>query len=571
MSVPPSRERDQFRRLVRMSFGRLLDAAIGSREIGAEHFVIWSAALMMTPPLFYTVLRTSAYPWIRFRSLELLQQVALADRLFFVLWSMLAAMLVVTVLWDALMPDLADQQVLGVLPVRTRTVAAARLFAAMSVGIVFAVAIALPTAVLYGISGAAHPVIGTIPSVFVGHLAATVLAAMFVYSALLVARGLLVTMFGAALAGKFALLMQFVSVLALFEVFMFLPGIVGGLVSDLLGGRERLAAWPPGWFIAVYAGLAGPKPELIGAAAGRAWRLTLLALLLAAAAYIVPARRNARRAIEARELSPRSSLVSGVIGLTALVLLRSEPSRALFRFTALSLMRNRRQLLRVATYLGFGVAIAGTRIISAIGRNRPVPFDAPHDFLIAIPLVLTFALVLGLRSAFAAPTDPAANWVFRLTSGRGATACASASAAVLVASGVVPLTAITAVTATALWGSATGVSLAVMHLASGVLLAVVVAHPIHFIPFTHLAAPNPAAVKVGLPIAMAGLHVFAFRLDDLQLLALGSPRGVLAYAAVALALAVAAGSARSRRGPTELSFEAPVDEAAQLRLSGSTG
>ena len=41
------------------------------------------------------------------------------------------------------MPDLADQQVLGVLPVRTRTVAAARLFAAMSVGIVFAVAIAM--------------------------------------------------------------------------------------------------------------------------------------------------------------------------------------------------------------------------------------------------------------------------------------------------------------------------------------------------------------------------------------------------------------------------------------------
>ena len=106
-----------------MSFGRLMDAALASREVAAEYFVIWSAALLVMPPLFYTVQRASAYPWIRRRSLDLLQQVALTDRLFFVVWSMLAAMLIASVLWDALFPDQTDQQILGVLPVRSRTVA----------------------------------------------------------------------------------------------------------------------------------------------------------------------------------------------------------------------------------------------------------------------------------------------------------------------------------------------------------------------------------------------------------------------------------------------------------------
>ena len=50
-----------------------MDAALASREVAAEYFVIWSAALLVTPPLFYAVQRTSAYPWIRRRSLDLLQ------------------------------------------------------------------------------------------------------------------------------------------------------------------------------------------------------------------------------------------------------------------------------------------------------------------------------------------------------------------------------------------------------------------------------------------------------------------------------------------------------------------
>jgi hypothetical protein len=46
---------------------------------------------------------------------------------------------------------------------------------------------------------------------------------------------------------------------------------------------------------------------------------------------------------------------------------------------------------------------------------------------------------------------------------------------------------------------------------------------------------------------------------------------VLTYVLVGLVMALIIGNARTRRRPVELSFEPAVEEAAQLRLSGSTG
>ena len=64
--------------------------------------------------------------------------------------------------------------------------------------------------------------------------------------------------------------------------------------------------------------------------------------------------------------------------------------------------------MTLATYLGLGLALAGTRLLSARVRGRPLPLDQPFDYLLAIPLVLTFALVLGVRAAFAVPADSSA-------------------------------------------------------------------------------------------------------------------------------------------------------------------
>ena len=137
-----------------------MDAALGSREIAAEHFVIWGGALVATPTLLYVVRTTSAYPFLRWRSLEALQMVALGDRLFFIVWAMLVGMLLVSLLWEGLYPDRTDQQILGVLPVSPRMVAAARVATALGAALAILTAIVVPTAVFYAATSGVHPVLG---------------------------------------------------------------------------------------------------------------------------------------------------------------------------------------------------------------------------------------------------------------------------------------------------------------------------------------------------------------------------------------------------------------------------
>ena len=155
-----ARSTRQFVRLVRLSLRRLQDAALASRDVDADQFVLWGAALLATPLLFNTVTWTSRYPWLRHRSLEALHDAVLADRLFFVTWPMLVMWLVGALTWDALVPDKTDQQVLGVLPVSSRAVAASRLAAAWLVALTLLAGIVVPPALAYGLTGGAHPSVG---------------------------------------------------------------------------------------------------------------------------------------------------------------------------------------------------------------------------------------------------------------------------------------------------------------------------------------------------------------------------------------------------------------------------
>lgn len=564
---PTGAERRQWRQLVGMSFGRLMDAALASREVAAEYFVLWSAAFLMMPPLFYTVQRTSAYPWIRRRSIDLLQEVALTDRLFFVVWSMLAAMLIAAVLWDALFPDRTDQQILGVLPVRSRTVAAARLAASLAVAFVYLIAIGLPAAVVYSIAGASHSSIGSVPGIFVGHLIATVLAGLFVFCLLLVVRGVLVVAFGAAAARKAALVMQLVTVLLLVESFMFLPGLVPGLVAELRQGEG--GAWPPAWFIAIYTELGGPAIPGGGSAAVRAGVATSMAMLAAIAVYLLPARRNARLAIESRDTNRLGPILPAVIAWLARGVLWRDSSRAIFRFTLLTVVRNGRPLLVLATYFGLGLALSGVRLTAAVVRGRPLALDAPYDYLLAVPLVLAFALCAGLRSALTAPVELQANWPFRLTSGGGIAASANATRAVLMVLGVLPISLGVLVAGAWLWGWTVAAPVAVMHAASGLVLCEILTLGWRAVPFARARSVDPTAIRIGAPLALVGLHVFAFRLDDLQRMALGAGLGPGLYALGAVLVVVGLRIYEGRRlRPRDLAFEVDDDPVVrQLGLS----
>jgi hypothetical protein len=564
--TPGSTTRRQFALLVRQAIRRLQDAALASRDVDADQFVLWGAALLATPLLFNTVTWTSRYPWLRHRSLEVLHDAVLADRLFFVTWPMLVMCLVGALVWDGLVPDKTDQQVLGVLPVGSRKIAAARLAAAWLTAGVLLAGIVVPPALAYGLAGGAHPSVGPRLGIVVGQAVASFAAGLFAISTLLAIRGALVCVIGGAAAARAAVAFQLLSVVLLVETFLFLPGLMPAAMRAVSDGGALLWA-PPVWFLGLYASFAGPRADLLRPLAPLALAALSASVVAAIVVYLGPATWNARRVMEAVEPRRRREWLRRLAD-TAAVVLRTRPARALFAFAVLSVFRNRRALMTLATYLGLGVALAGTRLLSASVRGRPLPFDQPFDYLLAIPLLLTFFLAFGARAAFSVPNELAANWIIRLAGPREVAAHAPATRLACLAVAVAPVTVLVLGIGTVLWGSGPALKVAAMHAASGAFLVAVVMAGFAAVPFTRAHAMSVSSLKVAAPLGVVAVHLYAFRLDDLQRWALTSPTGPLWYVGLmAVTTLVALWIGRWWYGRQVTTFEAPSDQAVRLRLS----
>ena len=131
MRLSPSlqREFDQFVLLSRDSVRSLLNAALLSRDSDPSQFALWSLVLIATPPAMYAFHQLIDYSARHFQKAAIIEHAIQVDRMFFLLYGMLVAALVAAATWEALLPDVADQEIVGSLPVRPRTLAAARLVA----------------------------------------------------------------------------------------------------------------------------------------------------------------------------------------------------------------------------------------------------------------------------------------------------------------------------------------------------------------------------------------------------------------------------------------------------------
>jgi hypothetical protein len=95
------------------------------------------------------------------------------------------------------------------------------------------------------------------------------------------------------------------------------------------------------------------------------------------------------------------------------VWVRSGPETASFRFILKTLVRNETHLLFFGIWIGIGAllsleTIAGTRVPSVSGGLQ-------GGAIVGAPLILTYAVVAGLRFVFDIPAVIEANWIFRLS------------------------------------------------------------------------------------------------------------------------------------------------------------
>ena len=110
---------------------------------------------------------------------------------------------------------------------------------------------------------------------------------------------------------------------------------------------------------------------------------------------------------------------------------------------------------------------------------------------------------------------------------------------------------------------------AAMHAATGGLLVVIVMAGFAAVPFTRAHAMSASSLKVAAPLGVLAVHVYAFRLDDLQALGAGldARPGVVRRRRCWPRRGAAAVAGRWWYGRPATTFDAPSDHAVRLALS----
>jgi hypothetical protein len=415
MTLPPAARAElrQFRLLARTSVRRLLGSAVLSREADPILFAIWGVALGAIPPAGFALRTGFAYDRMMGQPLEDILPTVLMHRAFLVLYAMLAAALLGALMWETLLPDRDDHEIIGVLPVRPRTLAASRLAAAVAVAVTVALAVSVPSGVLFTLVSLPRADLGMAPLLFLGHVAGAVLGALLVFLALLAVRVLLAAGVGARASERLAVVLQVGAVAGLIEVFVFLPGVLPAVVRPLtesVGGAGQL---PTTWFVPLHTWIAAGDIPVPMAGVGAALGSVAGTAALTVAAYLGLASRIERRSLEARHDARAGRVFPTLARAAARATRASAPVRGLLLFAVASLTRSRRHLLVVATYLGFAAAAGSISLIRAT-RGGGLDFATPSLELLSLAAILLYVMTLGLRAAFAVPTDLDANWPLRL-------------------------------------------------------------------------------------------------------------------------------------------------------------
>lgn len=534
----PGREQRQFRLLVRDSRRRLLQSLAFSRDADPLQFLLWGLALAMMPPLVTSVSRMLRYNAISpLATPDAIARLVLHDRLFFVIYGMLAAALLAALLWDALFPDRADQEIIGVLPVRPRTLAAARLASSVGTALAFAATLSVPAGFFYGFAQLALPgASGWWLRLVAGHVIATMAASTFVFLALMAFRALIAISAGERIAARVAVALQLLTVVSFVEVFLFLPGVLAALTRQMQSGLSGSSPLPLVWFGSLYAWLADGQSAWLGMAATAA-----IATVGAAAAVIllslVPAAWIGRRVLETSTRERAGGLM--IVGRAIARLSIGSPAvRGMFLFALASLMRSRRHALVLATYLGLATALSVVQLISAFYSRRGLVLDTPGVVLLQVPMVLVFFAAFGLRSAFAIPTDVDANWPFRLAAPT-ARQTVSVTRRLMLTLGIVPITVIWLTVTATLWPLRDAVIAALFVLVSGLALVEFAVGNWTKVPFASAHEPATVTMRSRWPFFVFALHMFGFILAAVQREALRSTTATLWYLGIGLAITVA--------------------------------
>lgn len=521
-------ERQQFRVLYRDFLRRIIDLEVLSAQGDIEKLLGQFATALAAFNFTYLVVFGPRFVTSGFTPQQV-QRFMAGQIHFLVGTTMMGAGLFAVLAWNTILPDRRDALILGVLPVRTRTLFLAKLAAVASVlaGVILALNV---------FTGLMYPFVG-LPA-DAGFVAA---ARSFVaYWATMASAGLFVCCAIFALEGVAAQLLPY-------RLFLRVSGVLQlGAFFTVLGTwllqPPRPPAWlPSAWFLDWHdrlKGAAGVHPL-----AGRAVLALLAGCTLAFLPLGLAYARSVRQIVEQPDILPgaRKRRHPAVL----YTVLRRPIDRAIVLFTARTIARSRQHRLYLAAYAGVGLAIAfGYARDLIYGSRDPyasklgLKWDQPNvPLMIAAPVLIAFA-VMGARAIFSLPVTLPANWLFRLTQVAAPRAYFEAVRKAMATVVVVPLLVLGAAAYFAIWPARP----AAEHVLVMCLVVASVAHrslhQFRKIPFTCSYLPGKSGLHTRIAIYAIGLLAFASFAVQIEYVLLNRALGFSIYCGVGLLAAL---------------------------------
>ncbi len=489
-------ERKQLRALYLDFLFRLLDLEILSANGDFSKVLIQFTSMLAAFSLTFAMFTVSKYVGSNLPHAQI-AKLARPEEEFLMAATMAIAGLFSVLAWDSVLPTRRDCLVLGVLPVRVRTIFAAKIAALSTALAICVLAVNLITG-LYTPFIAAPAGLGILPVLRTfGAYWLTLFA-----SGALVCGGLLALQ---GLAAQFLSYRRFLRVSGFLQLAAFFT-ILGLFFLKPLFPNAKLAAWLPSfWFFGLFQSLSGNGE--FAPLASRAIQSLALVIAVAATTFATAYRRSLRKIVEEPDIAPadRSRSASRIgTWLVRRVFPRSI-DRAIILFTARGIARSRQHRLFMAAYVGIGLAIAlayareyfyGPASFEAMRVHAP--WNQPNVPFLAGSLVLLFFALIGARAIFAMPIALPANWVFRITAVHSPAAYFRAVRSSLFALAALPVCLVAAVLFFVIWPPLS----AAEHLALMTVLAVLLVEKslrwFRKIPFACSYLPGKANLHIRL-------------------------------------------------------------------------
>jgi hypothetical protein len=352
--------RGRTRLLARTFFTRLFENDLFSSSVSASSAITWLLAALATPGVMVSGSQLFYYARVRTFTPDQQDRILLVSQVFHVDFAMAVSALVTMLIWTSLTPDGRDALVLGPLPVTSGEQGRARLLALTTFASLFALAVAVPTSVIFTFVTLGASGLGNVLAHLAGHIAGAFAGSAFIFFTLVDVQLLVAATLGPRAVRTLSWPLQAAALLAMVAALYVATAMADAIRAERAAGSAVVAWNPAAWFVGLYRWVAGDERPIFSLLAARAAWSTVRAVGGALAAYPLAYERCLRNAIVSAGRADGSWTGSALrwwLGALRLVL-RSPLERELARFIVASLTRSHAHRFVIGSYLCVGLLCA---------------------------------------------------------------------------------------------------------------------------------------------------------------------------------------------------------------------